>query len=218
MSVSDQPEYPDEDVLFVTAFGRLGFVIVEFEMAAVFQCLLNMQKAGEYRVQILLSQKARIKAGQRYFDDDMQCDVTGEVGQGLEDIDIPAAMHVRDEMTKLAEYVLIFAFIERALATIASNRPAEWKGYRSYIKANTNGGKIAAQLSFLRNCCKMDFVVPDDFSDLIENERRIRNKIAHGDWDIPFTPDDGEFRNRAMSAITALLRNLEVANEESRPA
>lgn len=202
-------EAPVRDYLFLTATGRIEFVIFEQEMAQLNDfcvvCLSGTaQKLPELRQELgdLNEGKLRIR---NVDGEDVTQDVTTDMVMMLEQFEIPLWEDTQDFMVRAMCLILLSAFTEKGLKSLCVAFAPE--GVRQPEKFPQ--GKVATYLQFLSNECAINFDEPPEAASLRRRCQEIRNDFAHGDWDDVRDQVSGVSLRESFAAIASLMYEIE---------
>lgn len=166
--------------LFSTKSGRIEFVIIETEFSQLNDyCVLSLSETFK-KLEELKSDLLELKSsGKRVIEPDYG-DLTSDIIWVIEDIEIPTWDDNYRFVAKAMCFVLLSIFTEKSLKSLCDAFTPKKINARL-----PRGGlsKINLYLKFLIEECSFIIIEPQEFKEVRENCRKIRNAFAHGDWD-----------------------------------
>lgn len=198
------------DYLFETKTGLICFVVVQEEMKGVDALLAGLAESTANAIRGLEEQHRRIMAGDAIIHEDFG-DITQDVLDGIGECLLPDAHYVKGPLSTVASSLIIFAFFERAMRVIAEGVVSDTSALHGFVKKNSGMGKVRAYMTFLRQEAALEFEIPPDVKNMLEQERYLRNCFAHGEWDIAQKQPRDNFVIDSLAAMKSLFETLEDA-------
>jgi hypothetical protein len=175
--LSDEASAPG--YLFSTRSGRIEFVIIETEFSQLNDyCVLCLTQTLD-KLDGLRSQLAKYKASKETILDPIHGDITQDLVWSLAKWEIPAWEENYHFTARAMCLILLSFFTEKSLKSLCVAFAPESK----FPKQKKGESKTSSYIKFLREECGFDFIEPQEFVDVREKCREIRNSFAHGDWD-----------------------------------
>lgn len=111
-------------------------------MRCLSDLLQAIDQASSTSVSELLKQKEDLtKGGHRLVLKDIG-DITGDILSGIEDFHLPLAKEAFETLSRGASYLVIFAFLERALRYICEDQTRDQDAVRRFVRHRSGSGKI----------------------------------------------------------------------------
>lgn len=165
--------------VFESSTGMVTFVRIEDEFAAVDAALSHLFAGARRDEERIRSQVDAIEAGARFVFEEYG-DLTHEVLMGALDVDLPLASYVANQMSRNVSLVTCFALIERCLKIVGEHYDLKL-GRAQRVRGQ---GNIEQMLQALEETTGERIQLSAPAENLLRTERQLRNRFAHGDWDV----------------------------------
>lgn len=191
--------------LFSTQSGRIEFVIIETEFSQLNDyCVLCLSQTLD-KLNQLRSKLDQYKASKEPIVDPAFGDITQDLIWGLAEVEIPVWEDNYHFMARVMCLILLSFFTEKSLKSLCVAFAPEGK----FVKQKKGESKTSSYIKFLREECGFDFLESQEFVDVREKCREIRNSFAHGDWDDIKTVVSGMNLPEAFYAVANLFSVIE---------
>lgn len=194
--------------LFKTESCLVDFVVIQEELEQLHDYFLLCTKAASAKLTELKTNLADYKTGKIIANDEVLGDLTLDVIDGLEQVQIPQWEDTQSFLVTAMCLVLLSALLERALKKLCVSFATSGKGLPRE-RSGTN--KATMYIEFLQGECGLDFLDSDSSIHIREKFRKVRNAFAHGDWDDVRDDVQGCSLRKAFEACSVLFSGLESA-------
>ena len=198
-------ESSHSNYLFQTLSGRIEFVVIDTEMAQLNDyCVLSLNETARKFHELENDVKNYRQGIERIVDAEFG-EITQDVIMGLEQFEIPIWQDNYFFVSKAVCLILLSTFLEKSLRSLCIAFSQDGRLPRQ------RGGesKISMYITHLKNVREFNFSESNEFIELREECRKIRNAFAHGDWDSVRSEIVTVSLHQSFSAVTSLFHILE---------
>lgn len=198
-----------DSTLFERSTDRVPFVFAEIEARLTNDILVQLATAQSSEERELIELRDRLVNGTErliYQGDDW-------TESAVEDLDTWRITDAKNSTLAITEGVglmLVFAFLERTLRSIAEDLTSEAE-LSAFLKGKRARSKVDAHLNYLRGRCGLQFSLPPSFVSLQKKERAVRDSFTHGDWDYQYFAAKQGMAKKALYELTPILKEFERA-------
>lgn len=201
--VDDDRDFPEYDCYLFQSKGTVEFVLIQEEMEQLNDVLYAAQNA--IRKEILSLKNVLTLKENPYPRDDFEFE---SMKAGIEDYELPQWQNSLAFLMPALGIVSVHMFLEKSLKSLCA-------AFVSPVPQPRPGqAKSACYIEHLER--GFSFQAPPDAKAYIDRSRRIRNDLAHGDWEKVETALDWLNLPGLLRSVTEIVAAAEAAIDQGR--